>query len=107
MEYAEKATWWLYGVDNVKTICHNCSYPPNFVADRTSACCERCPFLMMIWLFNEEQIQVWIELRPKEMQRKEIEKAVAEGHEIAPQIKEIIGRVPETVALPLFLVKIM
>jgi len=101
MEYPEKATWLLYGVDNVKTVCHNCSCSPIFVADKTRACCERCTFLMMVWLFNAEQEKIWQESRPADMKKKEIQKAINE-HKI-PQIEEIKGRDSETILLPLFL----
>jgi hypothetical protein len=102
-DYPEKATWWLRGVENVRTICHDCSSPPLEAQEKMMACCQKCPFAMMVWLFNESQAETWLRLRPPDMRQKEIEKAVTEGYEIPPKIKEIIGRVPELSPLPLFL----
>jgi len=106
-DYPEKATWLLRGVENVRTICQDCSLPPLDVQEKMMACCGRCPFAMMIWLLNESQAETWLELRPPDMRQKEIEKAIMEGHELSPKIKEIIGRVHQLTPLPLFLIKII
>lgn len=105
MEYAEKATWLLRGVENVRAVCPDCPFPPLFTEDKTQACCKKCTFHLMVWLFNTEQEKIWQELRPADMKKKEIQKAINE-HKI-PQIEEIIGRVPELTPLPLFLTKII
>ena len=101
MDYPLKATWYLRGVESTSTSCPDCPNPPMFMSEKTKECCKRCNFLMMIWLLNEEQLEIWREVRPPEKQKEEIEKAIKE-HKM-PQIEVSIGGVPELSTLPLFL----
>lgn len=101
MEYPEKATWLLRGVKSARTICPDCPSPPTFVSEKTRVCCGSCPFLMMIWIFNEKQMKIWDELRPPDIKRKEVEKAVNEQK--ISQIEQTMGRVCKLTSLPLFL----
>lgn len=96
MEYPIKATWYLRSVYSAATICPDCPSPPQFALEKTKKCCEICLFPMMIWLFDDEQRKVWEEIRPVDMKKKDIAKAIEE---------ETIGRVPKIASLPLFLVK--
>lgn len=105
LDYPEKATWHLYGVDNASLICPDCHSPPVNMSERITACCERCPFALMIWLLNKRQAEIWLKVRPPDMKRKEVEKAVSEQRKIS-HLKEVIGRVSELSPLPVFFDKI-
>lgn len=104
MDYPEKATWYIRGVDNTKPICDDCPSPPRRALEKIRECCKICPFQMIIWLFNKEQGEIWKETRPLDMKKKDIEKAVNERR--IAQVEKTIGRVPEIAPLPLFLVTI-
>ena len=102
LEYPMKACVVIHG--SYYGQCPDCPFqnenPSVHLFKKTEKCDERCPFLLMIWLMNQQQLYAWDVTRPEEMKIKEVEKAINEGE--LDLVEETIGRVPEVVSLPLF-----
>jgi hypothetical protein len=103
--YPTKAIYYLNGIWAGQ--CLDCPFrnesPSVHLFKKTEKCCERCPYLLMIWLLDQEQLYIWDAIRPEEIKIREAEKAINEGK--LDLVEEVIGRVPE-VATPLFFIKI-
>ncbi len=65
---------------------------------------KNCPFKIMIWILNEDQLRLWEKVRSPEMKKKEIEKAINERK--MPQVESTYREGPRITASPSFFTKI-
>ncbi len=78
LDLAEKSSWYLRGKYG-RRICEDCFSPPLDGENRIRACCTRCRFELMLWIFDPKIWREWQLARPPGMKKLDFEKGVREG----------------------------
>jgi len=93
MDYSLKINLYLHGV--ASTPCFDCPFKNEHPAvplwEKTEKCFQRCPYDILIWILNKEQLARYENLRPPEKKEAEIKRAINEGKIV--RIEETLRRV--------------
>jgi len=92
MDYSLKINLDLRGVES--TPCLDCPLTKEPVVpiwEKAEKCFQRCPYEILVWILNKEQLEKYEKLRPPERREVEIKRAINERKIV--QIEETLRRV--------------